>query len=176
MRSFPQPPSPQSVSYEPKTTDPAQSAPHQLLTFGLGTSRFALRVEVVREVVRAVAIAVLPKAPPIVEGIINFRGTLIPVLDIRRRFELSAAPLAPEQHLIIATAGDRLVAVRVDRALDLMAVEAEAIESASHMAPGAEYVAGVARLPDGLLVIHDLERFLSLEEAEQVDAAVKGKQ
>ncbi|MGH7614355.1 MAG: chemotaxis protein CheW, partial [Gemmatimonadales bacterium] len=129
---------------------------------------------VVREVVRAVAIAALPKAPPIVEGIINFRGALVPVLDIRQRFRLPPAPLAPEQHLIIAKTDSRLVALRVDRALDLVVVDQDAIESAARVAPGTEYVAGIAKLTDGLLVIHDLESFLSFEEAGQVDAAVVG--
>lgn len=146
----------------------------QLLTFEVGASRFAAPAGVVREVVRAVAITALPKAPPIVEGIINFRGTLVPVLDIRQRFRLPAVPVAPEQHLIIAQAGNRLVALRVDRALDLVAVDADVIESAARVAPGTEYVAGIAKLADGLLVIHDLETFLSFEEAVQVDAAVIG--
>lgn len=122
--------------------------------------------------VRAVAIAALPKAPPIVEGIINFRGTLVPVLDIRQRFGLGPIPLAPEQHLILAQAGHRLVAMRVDRALDLVVVDQDAIRTAAQVAPGAEYVAGIAKLADGLLVIHDLESFLSIDEAGQVDAAV----
>jgi purine-binding chemotaxis protein CheW len=146
----------------------------QLLSFEVGNNRFALPADGVREVVRAVAIAALPKAPPIVEGIINFRGTLVPVLDVRQRFRLPLAPLAPQQHLIIAQVGKRLVALRVDRALDLVVVDQDAIESPAQSAPGAEYVSGIARLADGLLVIHDLERFLSLEEAGQVDAAVVG--
>lgn len=146
----------------------------QLLSFEVGNSRFALPAGGVREVARAVAIAALPKAPPVVEGVINFRGTLVPVLDIRQRFGLRPVPLAPEQHLIIAHAGNRLVALRVDRALDLVLVDEHAIESAARVAPGTEYVAGIAKLTDGLLVIHDLESFLSFEEAGQVDAAVVG--
>ena len=146
----------------------------QLLSFEVGNHRFALPAELVREVARAVAIAALPKAPPIVEGIINFRGTLVPVLDIRQRFGLPPAPLAPEQHLIIAHAGNRLIALRVDRALDLVVVDEDVIESAALVAPGIEYVAGIAKVADGLLVIHDLETFLSFEEAGQVDDAVVG--
>ena len=146
----------------------------QLLSFEVGNSRFALPAERVREVARAVAIAALPKAPPVVEGVINFRGTLVPVLDIRQRFGLRPVPLAPEQHLIIAHAGNRLVALRVDRALDLVVVDEDSIESPVRVAPGTEYVAGIAKLADGLLVIHDLERFLSFEEAGQVDAAIVG--
>jgi purine-binding chemotaxis protein CheW len=119
-----------------------------------------------------VAVAPLPRAPPIVEGVINVRGALVPVLDIRQRFGLAPQPLALDQHLIIAQSGSRVVALRVDRALDLVDVEENAIESAATLTPGAKYVTGIARLPDGVLVIHDLERFLSLDEARGVDDAV----
>src|SRR5712691_11661313 len=147
---------------------------HQFLAFEVGGRRLGLSAGVLREVLRAVAIAALPKAPPIVEGVINLRGTLVPVLDIRQRFGLPPTPLAPEQHLLIAQADGRLVALRVDRALALVGVDESAIEAAAGVAPGVEHVAGIAKLADGLLVIHDLERFLSLDEARQVDAAVVG--
>lgn len=143
----------------------------QLLTFDVGERRIALLAAVVQEVTWAVAVTPLPKAPPIIEGVINLRGTLVPVLDIRRRFALPAQPVTPQQHFIVAHAGRRLVALRVDRALDLVAVQEEAIEAAARLTPGVEYVAGIAKLGDDLVVIHDLEQFLSLEESEQVDTA-----
>lgn len=128
----------------------------------------------IQEVARASAIAALPKAPAIVEGVINVRGDVVAVLDIRQRFGLPPHALALDQHLIIARAGLRLVALRVDRALDWVVIDEESIEPAARVAPGAEYVAGIAKLGDGLLVIHDLETFLSLDEAQRVDAAVAG--
>lgn len=134
----------------------------------------ALVASAVTEVVRAVAVTELPKAPAIVEGVINVRGRIVPVLDIRQRFGLAPRPLDPEQHFIIAETGPRRVALRVDRALDVLSVETGAIDSAALVAPGAEYVAGIARLRDGLLVIHDLERFLALDEASALDTALAG--
>jgi purine-binding chemotaxis protein CheW len=143
-----------------------------LLTFETADRRFAIPARLVLEIVRAVAISPLPKSPPIVEGIINYRGTLVPVLGIRQRFGLAPLPLAPEQHFLIAQAGSRPVALRVDRALDLVTIEESLIEPADPVAPGSEYVAGLAKLSDGLLVIHDLERFLSLPETHQLEAAL----
>lgn len=125
-----------------------------------------------REVTRAVAIAPLPKAPPIVEGVINFRGTIVPVLDIRQRFNVPAVSLMPDQHFVVAQANGRTVALRVDRVSDLITIDDQAVESADRVAPGVEHVAGIVKLPDGLLVIHDLARFLSLEEAAQLDAGL----
>jgi purine-binding chemotaxis protein CheW len=120
-----------------------------------------------------VRISALPQAPTIVEGVINYRGTLVPVLDARARFGLSHTPLDPTQHFIVAQAGPRLVALRVDRATDLITVAEAMIRPVGEAAPGARYVAGIARLPDGLVVIHDLERFLALEEGEQLDHAMR---
>ncbi|MGH7589840.1 MAG: chemotaxis protein CheW [Gemmatimonadales bacterium] len=148
---------------------------NQFLVFEVAGRRLALPASALHEVVRAVAITPLPKAPPIVEGVVNVRGTLVPALDIRQRFGLPGVPVAPGQHLLIARAGSRTVALRVDRALDLIAVDKSAIASAARVAPGAEYVAGIAKLPDGVLVIHDLERFLSLDEAADIDAALTGE-
>jgi purine-binding chemotaxis protein CheW len=146
----------------------------KLVAVAIGEKRVGLLASVVVEVVRAVAISALPKAPQIIEGVINVRGTLVPVLDVRRRFGVPARPVTPDQHLAIARAGARTVALRVDRALDLVEVDESVIAAADRVAPGAEYVAGIARLPDGLLVIHDLEGFLGLDEAAGVDAAVRG--
>jgi purine-binding chemotaxis protein CheW len=143
----------------------------QILSFRLGELRLALPAAAVQEVTRAVAIVPLPKAPAVVEGVINVRGRLVPVLDLRRRFDLPANPIDLQQHLILANADARLVALRVDQVLDLTTVHDEDIEAATHVVPGAEYAEGIAKLPDGLLVIHDLARFLSLEEGRRLDIA-----
>lgn len=145
-----------------------------LLVFALDSRRFALPAGQVREIVHAVAVAALPKAPPIVEGAINYRGIIVPILNIRRRFNLPDEPLHPTQHFIVAHAGPRLVALRVDRATDLLSVPDDAIEPATRSVPGAGYVLGIAKLADGLIVIHDLEQFLALDEAQHLDAALEG--
>lgn len=143
-----------------------------LLAFAVGPERFAVRAGLVHETVRAVTVSAVPDAPAVVEGAINYRGRVIPVVDVRRRIGLPTRPLSPAQHFIIVEAGPRSVALRVDRALELITVGADAIESSAQAVPGAHYTEGIARLPDGLLVLHDLERFLSLDEGRSVDAAL----
>jgi len=144
----------------------------ELLVFALDAHRFALPADAVVQVVRVVASAPLPGAPEMVEGVINARGSIVPVLDVRARLGLPAAEVDPDQHLILARAGPRVVALRVDRAMALLTIPAGAIEPIERVAPGTRLVAGVARLPDGVLVIHDLERFLSLDEGARLDAAL----
>jgi purine-binding chemotaxis protein CheW len=121
---------------------------------------------------RAVSIAPLPRSPAIVEGVINVRGTLVPVLDIRKRFGLPASEVAPSNHLILAEAGGRKVALRVDRAHELVTVDSRDIVPADASIAGEGVVSGMARLPDGVLVIHDLERFLSLDERKATELAL----
>jgi purine-binding chemotaxis protein CheW len=144
----------------------------RLLPFAVAHRWYALPVVFVEEILRAVAISPLPKAPPIVEGVINLRGAVVPVLDVRARFGLAPRALSPDQYFIVARAGERVVALRVDQALDLVAVRGVDIEAAARVVAGIEYVAGIAKLPDGLLVIHDLPQFLSLDERRHLDRAL----
>lgn len=144
----------------------------ELLVFELSGQRYGLSLSAVREVVRAVAITPLPGAPPVVEGAIDVRGRVVPVLDLRARFGLPPHALDPDQQLILARAGRRLVAVRADRVARLDSVPATAIEVATQVTPTLRHLAGVARLTDGLVLIHDLETFLSQAEAESLEDAL----
>ena len=144
----------------------------EILILELAGQRYGLAMDDVREVAHAVTISPLPKAPAIVEGVINVRGTVTAVLDIRGRFGHPAKPLAPGDHLVLAHAGDRDVAIRVDRAVELVALDSTDVEEATKSVPRAEYVAGVAKLPDGLVLIHDLATFLSEAEAMELDEAL----
>lgn len=144
----------------------------EVLVFEVGGQRYALASSGVKELARAVTVVRLPKAPAIVEGVINARGAVVPVLDLRSRFRLPAKALEPADHLVLAWAGDRLVALRVDRALDLVRLGADVVEDAQRLTPGAEYVAGVAKLPEGLVLIHDLRTFLSEAEATALGEAL----
>lgn len=142
------------------------------MVFALEGMRFALPGSAVREVVRATAVAPLPDAPGVVEGVIDYRGLAVPVLGARVRFGLPRLPLDPSQHFIVADAGGRTVALRVDRALDTLDLPSEDWTAAVDVAPGGLRSPAVARLADGLVVIHDLTSFLSGEESIRLDRAL----
>jgi purine-binding chemotaxis protein CheW len=144
----------------------------ELLVVELEGQRYGLRAEAVREVVRAATITALPNAPNVVEGVINIRGAVVAVLDLRRRFDLAARPLDHSEYFVLALAGNRDVALRVDRAMELISVDDAEIDRAEALLSRNRYVAGVAKLPDGLVLIHDLETFLSAAEAAAVDQAL----
>jgi len=148
------------------------STPREVLLFTLEAQRYALPLEDVRELVRAVRLTPLPRAPAVVEGLLNLRGELLPVLDVRRRFRLPARRLSPSDHLIVAQAGARRFALRVDRAEGLLALEPGQLDPSPRELPGVGYVAGALKLPDGLVLLHDLRTFLSQAEALELEEAL----
>jgi purine-binding chemotaxis protein CheW len=149
-----------------------RSSPTEVLIFEVGGQRYGLPSSTVKELVRAVAVVPLPKAPAIIEGVINLRGTLVPVLNIRARFRLPMKSLEHTDHFIVGWSGERLVALRVDRAIDLVQVNADDFQDAKGVVPGAEYVAWLAKLSEDLVVIHDLPTFLSRDESAALTEAL----
>jgi len=144
----------------------------EVLVFEVGGQRYGLPTVDVRELVRAVTITPLPNAPAAIEGVVNVRGHVLPVLDVRSRFRLPAKALDPSDHFIVASAGPRGVILRVDRATHLAFVDEASVQPSQTLGPSATYVAGVAKLDDGLMLIHDLTTFLSAAEAASLDEAL----
>jgi purine-binding chemotaxis protein CheW len=143
-----------------------------VVVFELAGQLFGLAASNVRELVRAVAVVPLPRAPAVVKGIINLRGRVVPVLDVRARFGLPPRDVEPPDHLVVARTGERLVALHVDRATDLVRLNAADLEAARGLVPGAEYVALVAKVPNNLVLIHDLSTFLSRAESAALEEAL----
>lgn len=144
----------------------------EVLAFEVAGRRFGLWLADVLEVLPAVAIEGIPGAPSVVEGLINLRGTIVPVLDFRARFRLPAKRLEHADHLIVTVGLRRPVALRVDRATALLQVPLPAVEEAEDVALGARSFAGVIKLADGLMLVHDLRSFLSEAEAEALEEAL----
>jgi len=147
------------------------SAPSDALLFELAGSRMALLAALVSEVVRAVEIEPLPQAPSVISGVINVRGSLTPVIDLRRRLGLATKPLSPDDHFIVADCGTSRVALHVDRALDIMPIGELSIEPIAQNA-ASPYVSGAVALEDGVLVIYDLSAFLSAAESASLTHAI----
>ena len=143
-----------------------------VLSFEVDGHRYALPVSCVREVLRATAIVPLPKAPPVVQGIINIRGELVAVLDLRVRFGAARRPLQADEHFVVAQAGTRTVALRADRAVGLLQVDEAALRPIEPVVARTEYVAGLATLADGLVLIVDPAAFLSESEGVALSSAL----
>lgn len=136
----------------------------QIFVFMLNDQRYALRLHAVDRVARMVEITPLPNAPDIILGMINFQGRVIPVINMRRRFGLPEREIAVSDQLVVAHTLLRPVALVADAVLDVIACAAQSQIAAENILPNIAYVAGVVKLSDGLILIHDLDQFLSLEE------------
>ena len=140
--------------------------------FLLAGQRYGVTANRVEEIARAVSVAALPAAPPLVEGAVDWRGRIVAVLDLRGRFRLPPKPLALTDHLILARSRDRSVALRVDDVADVISLSADEITPAQEAIPGVGLVAGIVRSQDGLILIQDLDSFLSDAELDALDRAV----
>lgn len=145
-----------------------------LLAFEVADQRYGFAGRHVREVLRAVGMASLANVPGVVEGVIDLRGTIVPVLSLRHALGLPRRSLSPSDHLIITALDGRLLALRADRAVDWLSIPDSALETVTGVDAGLP-LAGVARLPDGLIVIHDPRRFLSEAELARIDRAIAGE-
>lgn len=135
--------------------------------------RCGFPVEVVAELHRMVATVPLPGAPVAIEGVLDARGTAVPVLDLRTRLGLTPRPPLPSDHLVFVDVRERLMALRVDRVVDLVDVEVDHRVDLSDLASAPPHLSGLSRVDeDGLLVIHDAVAFLSDPEAAALDEAL----
>jgi len=147
--------------------------PNRLLLFVLSDQRYGVPLHAVERVVRAVEITPLPKAPDIVLGLVNVQGRVIPVVDMRRRFRLPRRDLALTDQMVIARTSRRAVALVADAVTGVIEYVERDSDEAREVLPGLQYVEGVVKLDDGLILIHDLDKFLSLEEDAALDRAVE---
>lgn len=145
----------------------------QFVVFALDDHRYGLPLPTVERIVRIVEITPLPKAPDIVLGVVNVQGRVIPVVNLRRRFRLPERELALADQLIIARTRERPFALVADSAHGVVECDERDISAPGRLVPGLEYLEGVAKTPDGLVLIHDLSRFLALEEEQLLERAMK---
>lgn len=144
----------------------------QLVVFRLDQQRYALPLAVVERAVRAVAVTPLPKAPAIVLGAINVNGQVLPVLNVRRRFLLADREMTPDDCFLLARTARHTVALLVDEADGVLERSEDEVVLSSDIVPALEHFPGVVKLHDGLVLVHDLDRFLSLDEARALDMAM----
>ena len=134
--------------------------------------RYALALDCVQRSIRVIAFIPLPGAPAIVLGIIDLGGMVIPVINIRKRFNHPPRDFRLSDHLIIARTGKRTVALLVDETNGVVDGSPENIVPAGQILPGLVFVDGAVKLESGLILIHDLERLLSLEEETAIERAL----
>jgi purine-binding chemotaxis protein CheW len=144
----------------------------QLVVFTLDERYYAVDLAAVERAVRMVEVTPLPQAPEVVQGVINVQGRIIPVLNIRRRFRLPERAAVLGDQLLIARTARRPVAFAVDAVHGVMERPPQEIINPATVLPGIEYVEGVVKFDDGMIFIHNLDAFLSLEEGNTLDEVI----
>ena len=143
------------------------------VVFTLDNQKFALPLASVERIARAVAIRPLPKTSDMVLGVINIQGRIIPVLDLRIRFGIPPRPISVTDHLIIVRTATRTLALLVDTVLDILESDRRHITDQSAILDHMQYVEGVLRIEDGMVLINDIEHMLSMDEAKALDQTLQ---
>lgn len=146
----------------------------QTVVFRLGQEHYALPIERVHEIIRLQPVTRLPRTARFMEGIINLRGNIVPVIDLRKRFELEAEQ-SPEARIVVAEVGDVRMGMVVDAVTEVLRISRDVVqppESFRALVDG-EFMTGVAKLEDRLIIILDLESLFSAGEQRAMARAGK---
>lgn len=144
----------------------------QLVTFTLDDQEYALPIANVVQVVRMVATTPMPEAPKIVRGVINVRGKVIPVIDVRKLFNLPAKTYDLNTQLLIAQANGCMMALIVDVVSEVLTMPANSVEPPSEIAPQMERLSAVGKLGDRLLLMPDINGILTFEEKRRLETVL----
>jgi purine-binding chemotaxis protein CheW len=154
------------LRHETRGTLPKQNASVQLITFKLDDQEYALEIANVVQVIRMVAVNRLPQTPDYMEGVINLRGKVIPVVDIRKRCGLPPKPYDANTQLLIAQSRERLMALIVDTVSEVLSLPQAQIETPDRIAPELPHLWGVGKLDHRLILLLDPNSMLPYDGAD----------
>jgi len=137
----------------------------QVVVFELGAERYGLDIATVYEIIRHQPITAIPNAPSFVEGVINLRGRIVPIVDLKARFGMGQTEVTPSSRIMVVEAGAR-VGLVVDAVSEVLMVPQDAIEPTPELAAGvdADYLRGIARLQERLVILLDLANLFRPDE------------
>lgn len=143
----------------------------QLVTFNIGPEEFGVDILKVQEIIRMMEITQVPRAPSFVEGVINLRGKVIPIVDLRRRFGMQARGRDTQTRIVVVELRTMVVGFIVDTVSEVLRIQAKTVEPPPPVVAGidSEYISGVGKLEDRLLILIDLDRLLTREEVSSLN-------
>jgi purine-binding chemotaxis protein CheW len=149
------------------------SESQQYVIFSINEQTYGIEILKIKEVVSYRKITPLPNMRGLIKGIINLRGVVLPVFDLREKFNLSETNYTPFHTIIVMEILGRVTGVIVDDISDVVVILPEEVQSTSNLPPGmkTEYMKGIGKKENRLIVLLDIDRLLSPEELEILDAA-----
>ncbi|MBU0984478.1 MAG: chemotaxis protein CheW [candidate division Zixibacteria bacterium] len=138
----------------------------QLVSFNIGSEEFGVDILKVQEINRMVDITKVPQAPHYVEGVINLRGKVIPIVDLRKRFNLELKEHDKNTRIVVVDILGNIMGMIVDAVSEVLRLPASTIEPPPEIVTGinSDYIKGVAKLEDRLLIFLDLSRVIDVDE------------
>jgi len=142
----------------------------QLVSFNIGSEEFGVDILKVQEINRMVEITKVPQAPNYVEGVINLRGKVIPIVNLRKRFNLELKEQDKNTRIVVVDIGGNIMGMVVDAVSEVLRISASTIEPPPEIVTGinSEYIKGVAKLEDRLLIFLDLSKVIDANEMEGI--------
>jgi purine-binding chemotaxis protein CheW len=156
-------------------TEEDDSQRGRYLTFTLGEDVFGISIRFVTEIIGVQSITRVPETPDFIKGIINLRGKIIPILDVRLKFGMPEAAYTERTCIIVTEANDMIVGLVVDKVDDVLTIPDENLAAAPEGGLGFDvmYVEGVGNIGDDIFLLLNLERFLRPDEASAASSAVE---
>lgn len=150
----------------------AQASEQQVVVLELAGESYGVEISKVQEIIRMQPITRVPNGPACIEGVINLRGRVIPVLDLRKRFGLEAGETTRRSRIVVAELGEHTVGMVVDAVSEVLLVPADAVEPPSSLVTTTDsaFLRGVAKLDDRLVLLLDLSRLLTRDESTELAA------
>lgn len=144
----------------------------QLVTFRIAEEEFGVDILRVQEIIRMMPITKVPNAPSFVEGVINLRGKVIPIIDMRRRFGMAANAHNDQTRITVMDLQGQVVGFVVDAVREVLRIKESTVEAPPQVVTGigSDYLKGVGKLDDRLLILLDLDKLLSEEEVGALGA------
>lgn len=145
----------------------------QLVTFEVVDEEYAVDILAVQEINRMMELTRVPQAPPEVEGVINLRGKIIPVLDLRKRFGLPVVENSDQSRIIVVEVHGRVIGFIVDRVHEVLRIDSRIVEPAPAMvcSVDSEFIAGVGKVDDRLIILLELEKLFDVKTVGAAHAA-----
>jgi purine-binding chemotaxis protein CheW len=144
----------------------------QLVSFTIGQEEFGLGIQSIQEINRMVEITRVPNSPEFVSGVINLRGKVIPIINLRKRFGFPPKESDRNTRIIVVELGEMVVGFVVDSVSEVLRIPKNITEPPPAIVAGigSEYITAVAKLENRLLILLDLERILLEKEKQQLES------
>jgi purine-binding chemotaxis protein CheW len=143
----------------------------QLILFELGSTLYGINIENVSEIDKIEEITPLPKAPSFIEGIINLRGNVVPVIDLRKRFGMKKVERTKKSKIIVLILGKRLFGIIVDSVHEVVSIPSEDVEPSLPLTSGlkAEFINSIGKFNDKLIIILEIENIIKSSESIKLE-------